>query len=131
MRRQEPSLNQEIQQINHVVAVILTIGMYTTIFFYVVGLVLFFVKGAPEDPLSGQYFHSFASFLNNLIHLQPESFLYLGTVTLILTPISRVFISIFAFLRDRDYKFVFITITVFCVILASIIVGSVFKMKIG
>lgn len=131
MKKKEVSLNQEIQQINHVVAVILTIGMYTTIFFYLVGLILFFVRGSAEDALSAQYFHSFYAFFNNLLHLQPEAFLYLGTVTLILTPISRVFISIFAFIHDRDYKFVLITLLVFCIILASILVGSIFKVKIG
>ncbi|MGC8653021.1 MAG: DUF1634 domain-containing protein [Candidatus Kryptoniota bacterium] len=131
MTKEKPSLSQEIQQINHVVAVILTVGMYTTIFFYVVGLVLFFIKGSVEDPVSAQYFHSFFAFYNSLIRLQPEAFLYLGTITLILTPISRVFISIFAFMRDRDYKFVFITLLVFCVILASILLGSIFKVKIG
>lgn len=121
----------EVQFINKVVSVILAAGMYTTIGFYLIGLILLFTRGDAVPQISGQYFHSFDSFVSSLVSLHPRAFLYLGTVSLILTPVSRVLISVFAFWKEKDSKFVFVTTIVFLVIVASIIVGSVFRINVG
>ncbi len=121
----------EAQFINRVVAFILATGMYTTIGFYLVGLILLFIKGDSVPQVAQQYFHSFGDFFSSLFTLDPRAFLYLGTVSLILTPVSRVFISIFAFWKEKDFKFVGITAIVFLVIVASVLVGSVFKINVG
>jgi len=129
-RRVEVS-SEETQFINKIVSTILAIGMYTTIGFYLIGLTLLFLKGDSVPQISLQYFHSFGSFLASIVSLNPQSFLYLGTVTLILTPVSRVFISILAFWREKDKKFVLVTTMVFLVIVASVVVGSIFKINVG
>lgn len=43
-----------------------------------------------------------------------------GLLLLIATPIARVAFSIFAFLKERDYLYVAITIVVFAVLVASL-----------
>jgi uncharacterized membrane protein len=121
----------EVRFINKVVAIVLASGMYLSIGFYLVGLLLLFVKGGKVPDISKEYYHSFGSFFVALLSLSPKSFLYLGTIVLILTPISRVFISIFAFWKEKDRKFVVVTTIVFIVILASVVVGSVFKINVG
>ena len=127
----EEQEKSEAQFINRVVAIILATGMYTTIGFYLIGLVILFIKGDPIPQTAQQYFHSFGDFFSSLFALDPRAFLYLGTVCLILTPVSRVFISVFAFWKERDFKFVGITAIVFLVIVASVLVGSVFKINLG
>ena len=121
----------EVQFINKIVAIILASGMYVTVGFYLIGLILLFTKGDGVPEISKQYFHSFGSFLSGTLSLDPQPFLYLGTVSLILTPISRVLISIIAFWKEKDAKFVFVTMVVFIVILASVVVGMVFKINVG
>lgn len=127
----EKHLKKETQDINNIVSIILATGMYTTIFLYLVGLILVFARGTPIPKLSQQYFHSFGDFFTDLFSLRARAFLYLGTISLILTPVSRVAISIFAFRREKDYKYVGVTTVVFLIILISVIVGSVFKIKVG
>jgi len=122
---------QEVRFINKVVTVILATGMYTTVGFYLIGLILFFAKGDSIPQTSMQYFHSFRSVMLAILSLSPRSFLYLGTISLILTPVSRVFISIFAFWKEKDKKFVIVTTVVFLVIVASVVVGSIFKINVG
>ncbi|MGO9482032.1 MAG: DUF1634 domain-containing protein [Candidatus Kryptoniota bacterium] len=121
----------EVRFINKVVANILAIGIYTTVGFYLIGLILLFAKGDSVPDVSSQYFHSLRTLLSGILSLNPRSFLYLGTVSLILTPVSRVLISIFAFWMEKDRKFVFVTAMVFLVIIASIVVGSIFKISVG
>ncbi len=117
--------------INRVVSVILATGMYTTTALYLIGLVLMFTEGKEVPSLSEQYFHSFGSFFSSLLSLHARAFLYLGTVTLILTPVSRVFISVIAFWKEKDFKYVGVTAIVFLVIMISVVVGSVFKLNVG
>ncbi len=129
--KEQESLKSETQFINRVVAIILATGMFSTVGFYLVGLILLFVKGRPIPSLANQYFHSFGEFFSYLIALHPRAFLYLGTVSLILTPVGRVFISIIAFWKEKDFKYVGVTLIVFLVIVASVIIGSVFKINVG
>lgn len=121
----------EARFINKVVSIILATGMYTTIGFYLIGLALLFVKGDAIPETSNQYFHSLGRFVSSLLSFSPRAFLYLGTISLILTPVSRVLISVFAFWIEKDKKFVVVTTIVFLVIAASVVVGSVFKINVG
>jgi uncharacterized membrane protein len=121
----------EVQSINKVVTTVLAVGMYATVGSYLIGLVLLFAKGDLVPEISKQYFHSFGSLVSGILSLNPRAFLYTGTITLILTPISRVLISIFAFWKEKDKKFVFVTMVVFVVILAGVIAGMVFKINVG
>lgn len=52
-----------------------------------------------------------------------EPVMKMGVIAMILTPISRVVVSIFAFAADRDYRFVAITLAVLGSIAASILLG--------
>jgi len=134
VKSREPDLQpsgSEVQFINRIVTIILASGMFLTVGFYLIGLVLLFAKGDSAPEVSHQYFRSFGSFFSSVMSLQPGAFLYLGTLTLILTPVSRVLISIFAFWKEKDRRFVLVTAVVFMVIIASIVAGMVFKINVG
>ena len=53
----------------------------------------------------------------------PTVIMMIATVLLILTPISRVVVSIYAFAVDRDRKFVFVTLSVLLVIVLTFVLG--------
>ncbi len=117
--------------INRIVAIILSTGMYVTIGLYAIGVILALVENGHIPRTSHQYFPTIVTFVTALAHLDARAFLYLGTVALILTPVSRVFVSILAFWKEHDFRYVTVTTIVFLVILTSVIVGSVFKINIG
>lgn len=61
--------------------------------------------------------------LDGLIHGRPTSYFLLGTLLLILTPVARVIVSIYAFWKDHDRKYVTVTLSVFIVMLLTVILG--------
>ena len=53
----------------------------------------------------------------------PLAILALGLIVLLLTPVARVAISIFAFARERDWLYVGITTLVLLILLMSFLLG--------
>ena len=63
-----------------------------------------------------------------LKQLQPSSVMLVATVLLILTPVTRVVVSIYAFAVDHDRKYVFVTSLVLLVMAITVVLG-VFGLK--
>ena len=58
-----------------------------------------------------------------LVELSPAGFLGLGVLLMILTPVTRVLLSILAYVRERDRTYVAITVLVFVTLLAGMVLG--------
>lgn len=109
---------------------ILLAGMFISTTFFMIGVVLALLHPA-VIPLTSSWIKSqynFHVFSEGLIHGSPASYMMMGTVLLILTPVTRVAVSIYAFFVDRDYKFVIVTSTVFFVMILTIVL-SFFGLK--
>lgn len=102
----------------------------------IAGMVLsnvLFVTGIILALLHRQYFPLSATWVreqyhpglifHGLVHGQPTSYLLLGTLLLILTPVARVIVSIYAFWTDHDEKYVAVTLTVFIIMILTVILG--------
>jgi len=91
------------------------------------GLALFLLRGEiGGESLSGLVDQQktgadLGSILRGAGRLDGKSLIQLGLFVLILTPISRVAMSVFFFLRERDRVFVAITAVVLCVLLGGLI----------
>ena len=100
-------------------------GMFATNVLFVIGLVLALIH--PQYfPLSASWVRSQYApsvVLHQLLHGQPNSFLMLGTLLLILTPVARVIVSIYAFWVDHDRKYVIVTSTVLVIIVVTVVLG--------
>jgi uncharacterized membrane protein len=100
-------------------------GMIVSNVLFVIGIVLALLH--PQYfPLSSiwvreQYRASLV--LHGLIHAQPTGYFLLGTLLLILTPVARVIVSIYAFWIDRDLKYVRVTGAVFLIMVITVILG--------
>ncbi|MBE3110452.1 MAG: DUF1634 domain-containing protein [Acidobacteria bacterium] len=68
----------------------------------------------------------FGMILRGISRADGKSLIQLGLLVLILTPISRVAMSVFFFLRERDRVFVATTAIVLCILVGGLI-GSAFK----
>ncbi len=66
---------------------------------------------------------SFEGILNGVKHFERKAIIQLGLVMLILTPIARVALSIFAFFKERDWLYVVISSIVFIFLLISLAGG--------
>jgi len=61
--------------------------------------------------------------LHELAHADPTALMMVATVLLILTPVVRVLVSIYAFWVDRDYKYVVVTGIVFLVMVLTVVLA--------
>jgi uncharacterized membrane protein len=76
--------------------------------------------GAPTSP---SFPHSLGDIFSGLARRDPMAVLSLGLLVLLLTPVARVLISIFAFARERDWLYVGITTVVLLILLVSFLLG--------
>ena len=65
---------------------------------------------------------SLTSLASGLMSFTPFSWIELGVIFLIATPVSRVLISVFLFAAERDRTYVFITAVVLTLLLFSMLV---------
>lgn len=110
-----------------VVGYALRIGVIISAIFLVTGLLLIFVKSNPAY-ITNEFLYSNSSTVNayeipvRLTSLNFMYFLYFGLIVLIATPIMRVLIGIFQFVRERNWIYVIITAIVFFNLMVAIFI---------
>jgi uncharacterized membrane protein len=104
---------------------VLLAGMYVSTILFVAGVVMALIHPA-FVPLTSDWVREHSGWrtvFDGLPHGDPTALMMLGTTLLILTPVARVLVSIYAFFIDRDYKFVVVTSIVFIVMLLTVILS--------
>ena len=84
-----------------------------------------------SEPIPNYYtFHgepssltSLSGIFGGLLHLKAANWIQLGVLVLMLTPITRIILSLFDFAHQRDWLYVTITMIVFLVILSNSLGG--------
>jgi uncharacterized membrane protein len=104
---------------------LLIAGMILSNAFFLIGLILASVHPqyfslAPEW-VRQQYHWKIA--LHGLATGDPNTYVMIATAILILTPVARVIVSIYAFFVDRDFKFVAITGFVLLIMIVTVVFG--------
>ena len=100
-------------------------GMIVSSILFTVGIVRALLHPA-YYPLNTEWVrshYSVAWVTHGLVTLDPVALMMLGATLLILTPVVRVVVSIYAFLVDRDFKFVVITGIVFLIMVVTVVAG--------
>ncbi len=104
---------------------VLLAGMFVSSALFAVGLGLALIHPV-HYPLGADWVRShyhLGVIWHGLRSFDPFTLMMLATALLILTPVLRVIISIFAFLVDRDWKYVVFTSVVFVVIVLSVVLS--------
>jgi uncharacterized membrane protein len=100
-------------------------GMIVSTLLFAVGVILALLHPA-YVPLSAawvrQQYH-WQTFLHGLATANPGTLMMLATILLILTPVSRVLVSIYVFYVDHDRKYVVVTSIVFLVMVLTAILS--------
>jgi len=126
---------QRVRRVELLISNLLRIGVITSLTVVVFGLILSFIRhpayiSSPEEmqrltQIGAVFPHTWGDLFTGLIHLQGQAVVALGLLLLILTPVTRVAVSIFAFIYQKDRTYAFITLTVLCLLLLSFVLGTV------
>lgn len=104
---------------------VLLAGMYVTTALFSIGLVLALLHPSmvPLDPAWVSSHYQWGSVVSGLAHGDPASYMLTATFMLILTPVARVVVSIYAFAVDRDYKYAAITGIVLLIMILTVVLS--------
>ena len=97
-------------------------GMLASTTLFVVGIAaaLRSRQRVPLDPAWIRSHYHASSIGHGIVTMDPTTIMMLATALLVLTPVARVGVSIWAFAKDGDRKFVVVTSIVAIVMLAAI-----------
>ncbi|MGD1000537.1 MAG: DUF1634 domain-containing protein [Candidatus Brocadiia bacterium] len=128
-----PPEDRRVVRVEIVISWVLRVGVVTSLAVVLVGLVLIFVHH-PELLTSttrlqdltqrGAVFpHTLSEVFQGALRTRGEAIVAVGLLLLILTPVTRVAVSILAFVYQRDRAYTFITLTVLIILLMSFVIG--------
>jgi len=130
-----PQEDHRVVRVEIVISWVLRVGVVTSLAIVVAGLVLVFVHhpdylsssaGMQKLIQPGAVFpNTLSSVSQGVLHTRGEAIIAIGLLLLILTPVTRVAVSILAFLYQRDHLFTFITLTVLIILLMSFVIGRI------
>lgn len=121
----QPKRTDSEQNVYAGVYQVLFAGMLVSTGMFIVGIVTAlqrpeFIPLTPE--WIKQHYH-WSAIVRGIASFDPTVIMMIATVLLILTPVARVVVSIYAFAVDRDYKFVVITSIVLFVMGVAVVLG--------
>lgn len=104
---------------------VLLAGMYLSTTLFVVGLVLALLHPAfvPLDPAWIASHYHWRLVASGLLSADAAAYMLTATFLMILTPVVRVVVSIYAFAVDRDWKYVAVTSTVLLVMALTVVLS--------
>ena len=119
--------NKKMQQL---IGSTLRIGVMTACCIAVLGGAYYLLRHGSEPVPDYYKFHgepssltSLSGIFGGLLHLKAANWIQLGVLVLMLTPITRIILSLFDFAHQRDWLYVTITMIVFLVILSNSLGG--------
>ncbi|MHA6971640.1 DUF1634 domain-containing protein [Levilactobacillus brevis] len=122
MVAKEPTTAKEMAQVQTIIGRILQVGVIFSAIVMLIGLVLFLVSG--QSGYSGSYVpRRMGLILQGTWQLKPYAIMMLGVYCLILTPVLRVVVSIYAFYKEHDRLYVAITTLVLAILLVALAIG--------
>ncbi|MBT9676330.1 DUF1634 domain-containing protein [Levilactobacillus brevis] len=122
MAAKEPTTAKEMAQVQTIIGRILQVGVIFSAIVMLIGLVLFLVSG--RSGYSGSYVpRRMGLILQGTWQLKPYAIMMLGVYCLILTPVLRVVVSIYAFYKEHDRLYVAITTLVLAILLVALAIG--------
>ena len=116
--RQAPAID-----LDRTIGRILSIGTYGSVLLIAIGCVLMFALRI--DPLAGGPPLEPGLIVDDITHLRPAGFMWLGLLTLFLTPIARVVVSFFGFVARGERTMAVVSVLILVVIATSVVLGSV------
>ena len=135
LRLNKPRGEKHIRRAELIISFVLRIGVITSFFLIIAGSIISFVHhheyisspttlGHLTKP-GASFFHTIPDIINGLGDFRGQAIVALGLILLIVTPITRVFISIILFIFQGDRIFILITSLVFFILVFSFFLGQI------
>ncbi len=104
--------------IERMISYVLIIGVIISLALNLFGLFLYYFENrlCLEIVLDGQSRLSLDSFINHITQINSYTILSASILVILFTPYVRVFTSMVYFMFKKDYKYIFLTFTVFIVL---------------
>jgi uncharacterized membrane protein len=124
-----PQKPEDKSKLENSISYLLISGVLLSLTLLITGMVLLWQKqgnvAISQDPAVYVHGHDFFSFIyqevtNGGLNGLPLQLITLGVVVLLLTPYVRVILSAVYFVRERNLKYVFITIIVLIILTISL-----------
>jgi uncharacterized membrane protein len=87
-----------------------------------IGLLIFLLRGQSGYP-GGTYPTRFTDIMKGVAEFKPFAIIMTGLLLLILTPVLRVGASLLAFLKEKDWLYAGISLTVFLILIVGFLLG--------
>lgn len=117
---------------NDAISHVLRIGVVASLLLIAIGLAFLFAAGgsngftlnqiASSNTTINSSRFSTSTLISGLSSYQGLDFILLGIIVLIATPVMRVFLSVFAFLREKNWLYLTITLIVFIDLMVAIFI---------
>jgi uncharacterized membrane protein len=124
-------------QVELLISELLRWGVLVSLVLLALGTVLCFVQGTDYGQAGGNaadlhrlitredcFPLSVSWFFDGLVRFQGQAIIVTGLALLIATPVLRVFVSIFAYVAEKDRTYVVITTIVFLFLVVSFVLGK-------
>lgn len=119
-----------MMELEKAIGITLRVGVSLSVIFILAGaFLLFFNSGsfslaqtAGTATTANSSSFSFAQIVSGLFEFDGISFILMGLIILIATPVTRVLMSIFGFIFERNWLYVAITLIVFINLMVAIFV---------
>ncbi len=116
------STRKEMLAVEIVIGKIMRIGVLFSAAVMILGFAMFLITGHSGYP-NTSFPTTLPAIWQGLISFKAYAYMMAGIYLLILTPVLRVVISIYAFYQERDMLYVKITSLVLLILIISVIVG--------
>jgi uncharacterized membrane protein len=107
--------------LDHAIARLLVIGTLGSVALLAIGVVL--MSAARVAPLAGAPPFQPALILDDVLHLRPAGFLWLGLIAAIATPTARVMASLIGYARGGERSMAVVAAVILGVLLLSVWLG--------
>lgn len=112
----------EMNAVENLIGKVMQIGVLTAALVMLLGVTMFLITG--DSGYAGQYHPTtFGGMVTGLIELKSYAIIMIGLFLLILTPVLRVIVSIYAFYVAKDNLYVWITTIVLIILIFAMLIG--------
>ena len=116
----------EMAQIELVIGKILRIGVAVSATLLIIGMLLAIIHGGTGYS-EYQFPTTFTEIFSGIATFKAGAVIMFGLFCLILTPVLRVVVSIYAFAKEGDYLYVWITVIVLVILIIGMAIGFIKK----
>jgi uncharacterized membrane protein len=126
----ELKIENKDERLDLTIGRLLRYGVFLSAVIVIIGAMVYLIKHGSEVPdytdfkMAPASLRKPADIVDQAWHFTGHGIIQLGLLFLIATPVARVFFSVFAFFRQRDYLYTVITLIVLLILLFSLFLGK-------